>query len=120
MQIIESKNQSSMTRAIGYLFSAKGIQIEADRLGTSSFRLACRQGEVTRIYVQECLTGYSVFVVLKNSVTKVLSTPANLVRNWSSLNSLMQFLRRNAIPISEITIRLNEPSPNHFESNLTS
>lgn len=117
MHTSDSKNQSSMTRAIGYLFLAGGIQSGAERLGTSSFRLACQQGEVTRIYVQECSTGYSVFVVLKNSATKVLSTPGNLVRNWSSLNSLMLFLRRNEIPITEITIRLNKPTTNHLESN---
>jgi hypothetical protein len=103
-----------LLRAVGSLLSGMP-ELDGERaqlITTSEFCEYAKSSDLRRIFVQEYASGFAMIAECKSSnKLYVLSTPSNLILNWASLNSLLEFLHSHESPIVEFMVRLNKPNP---------
>lgn len=80
-------------------------------ISTNEFNASCQSEQVKALVIQEGPSGYMLFTQLKRQVEFHALAVNNMIRTWSSLNSLIQFLHRHEVPLDEITIRLKKERP---------
>jgi hypothetical protein len=77
-------------------------------ISTNDFKLACKQQQIKTAVIQEGPSGFMLFALLKRQSDPRTLAVDNMIRTWSSLNSLINFLHRHDVPLQEVTLRLNK------------
>jgi hypothetical protein len=78
---------------------------------TNEFSLACQEQQIKTAVIQEGPSGFMLFAQLKRQPDHRTLSVDNMIRTWSSLNSLINFLHRHDLPLQEVTLRLNKETP---------